>query len=131
MTGAAHWRRDLRASTRAVLASLGDDPRQIAASLEKSGVRATPRDTNDCAIAVFLGAVLATDPCVRSVWVSGHQVVLSPTQRWHRCVTIRLPESLRRFVSLFDRGEFPQLMRTRGHHRCDPSRWDTVSIPGE
>jgi hypothetical protein len=131
MAGAGHWRRDLRASTRAVLASLGDDPRQVAAYLERSGVSATPRDPGDCAIAVFLGAVLATDPCVRSIRVTGTEVVLVPDRRWHRAVAIKLSETLRHFVSLFDAGEFPQLMRTRGLPGRAPSRWDTVSMPCE
>ncbi len=112
MGQATHWRRDVRESTRTVLASLGETSAQIAASLDRSGVRAMPRDPNDCAIAVFLNAVLAVHPDVRAVRVTGTEVTLCPTQWWHAAVRIRLSAPLRHFVSSFDLGTFPQLMRT-------------------
>jgi hypothetical protein len=112
-------RRDLRENALALLASLGDTTQQIATSLERSGVRATPRNPSDCALAVFLGAVLASDPRIRSVYVTGYVVMLCPAQWWHPDVRITLSAPLRHFVSSFDRGSFPQLMRTSGGESSD------------
>jgi hypothetical protein len=108
------WRRELRQNTEAFLESLGETPVQIAANLERSGVRATPRDSGDCAIAVFLHATLATHPTVHAVTVTGTEVILSPTRRRHRVMRVRLSEPLRRFVCSFDYGAFPQLTRAPG-----------------
>jgi hypothetical protein len=112
MGQATHWRRDVRESTRTVLASLGETSAQIAASLDRSGVRAMPRDPNDCAIAVFLNAVLAVHPDVRAVRVLGTEVMLCPERWWHPVVRVSLSTPLRHFVSSFDLGSFPQLIRT-------------------
>ncbi len=105
-------RRDLRENALALMASLGETTQQIATSLQRSGVRATPRNPSDCAIAVFLGAVLASDSRVGSVYVTGSKVMLSPAKSWQRLVTIRLSAPLGDFISSFDLGTFPELTRT-------------------
>ncbi len=112
MGQATHRRRDLEERTQAVLASLGETSAQIATSLDRSGVRAMPRDPNDCAIAVFLNAVLAVHPDVRAVRVLGTEVRLCPERWWHPVVRVSLSAPLRHFVSSFDLGTYPQLMRT-------------------
>ncbi len=94
------------------MVSLGETTQQIATSLERSGVRATPRNPSDCAIAVFLGAVLASDFRVGSVYVTGSKVMLTPAKSWQRLVTIRLSAPLCEFISSFDLDTFPQLMRS-------------------
>ena len=111
MRDGACSRRVLRDSTRELLAALGEDPAQVAAYLQESGVRGTLRHRGDCAIAVFLNAVLASDPDVRSVTVTSDEVVLRRPQWWRPGIRVSLPEPLRRFVSLFDAGEFPGLTR--------------------
>jgi hypothetical protein len=119
MTRKPRWRRDIRARTQAMLATLGETPVQIAASLERSGVRATPRSSGDCAIAVFLNAVLVADPNVEAVRVGGTEIILKPSSRWHRGVRIRLSEPLRDFVCSFDAGKFPELTRAPGVDSID------------
>lgn len=107
------WSRSLRGQVQQVLGSLGDHPVQIAQQLEMAGVRGTPSHPEDCAIAVYLSAVIGADPDVHRVKVTYEHVVIS-SARWYRPrVTVRLSRPLQSFIASFDRGRYPQL--TRAH----------------
>ena len=108
-----HWRRELRGHAAGVLGSLGDDPSEVARRLREAGVKGTPGDPRDCAIAVYLSAVVAADASIRAVKVTTDSVVISPAKRWHPPVVVGLSEPLRTFVAGFDRRAYPDLVRGR------------------
>lgn len=111
-------RRQLEADTRVLLSSLGDDPVQIAATLDAFGVRATPGDPWGCAIAVFLHALLSGERGVASISVTNTEVRLNPPTPWRRSAHVLLSDPLRQFVSSFDVEGFPALVR--GETRRSP-----------
>lgn len=111
MPRATPWRRALRAHVQEVLASLGNGPDEIARQLEEAGVRGTPHNQEDCAIAVYLSAVVGADPEVRRLRVRCERVVVE-SPRWYRHrVSVRLSRPLQEFVACFDHGIYPQLTR--------------------
>jgi hypothetical protein len=122
-------RRQLKSDVRTLLSSLGDSPAQIAARLEAFGVRATARDPRGCAIAVFLNAVLAAEPAVRSIKVTNKRVVVETTGRWSRDARVKLSGALRRFVSAFDESLFPALVRVEAQGSPPMAAHDGSSGP--
>lgn len=108
-----HWRRELRGQTAGVLGSLGGNAPQVARRLQDAGVQGTPGDPRDCAIAVYLSAVVTADPIVRAIKVTTDSVVISPSGRWRPPVVVGLSEALRTFVNGFDRRAYPELVRAR------------------
>jgi len=93
----------------AFLVGLGSTGAEIAARLACEGVRGVPGDTDDCAVAVYLHAVLGPDHQVRSVKVTGDAVAV---YRWRRRgIAVHLPEPVRAFIGEFDKGRFPILVR--------------------
>ena len=115
-----HWRRELRGHADCMLATLGDDAGEVARRLEDAGVRGTPGDPRDCAIAVYLSAVVAADPRVRSLRVMSQRVVISPTRWGHPPIVVELSDALRAFVVAFDRRAYPTIVRPERPAR--PSR---------
>jgi hypothetical protein len=103
-------RRALRAQTRQLLTSLGDDADQVAASLAAEGVRGTAHSAQGCAIAVYMSAVVAADHRVGSVIVTGTRIGVKPEPRWSPLIVVPLPRAVRRFVSAFDAEKFPHLL---------------------
>jgi hypothetical protein len=106
------WRSELRGQVRDLFGSLGNDASGVARRLEEAGVRGTPRDSGDCAIAVYLSAVVCTDPAVRALKVTADRVIVTRASRWRPPITVSLPVPLRSFVASFDRDCYPQLTRT-------------------
>lgn len=94
----------------AFLVGLGSTGVEVAARLAREGVRGVPGDTDDCAVAVYLHAVLGPDHHVRSVKVAGGAVALYRSRR--RAISVPLPEPIRAFIGDFDKGRFPALIRT-------------------
>lgn len=107
-----HWRREMRQQAAQVLGSLGDDSQGVARRLRESGVRGVPGDTRECAIAMYLSAVVAADPGVRTLKVRTDRVVISPARGWHRPIVVGLPGPVCTFVAGFDRRAYPELIRT-------------------
>lgn len=93
----------------AFLVGLGSTGVEIAARLAREGVRGVPGDTDDCAVAVYLHAVLGPDHQVRSVTVNDGAVAVSRCRR--RGISVPLPEPVRAFIGEFDKGRFPVLVR--------------------
>ena len=108
-----HGRKELRDRVAEMLRTLGGDPEEVSRQLELASVRGTPRDPQDCAIALFLTAILGADPAVRTLKVFNDRVVVFPTQRWLGQIVVRLSEPLRLFVADFDRDRYPQLTRKK------------------
>jgi hypothetical protein len=111
MPSVTPWHSELRGQVRDLLGSLGGDVGVVAKHLEEAGVRGTPRDSGDCAIAVYLSAVVGTDPAVRNLKVTADRVIITRAPRWRPPMTVSLPVSLRSFVASFDRDCYPQLTR--------------------
>jgi len=107
------WRRRLRNDVSQLLGGLGDDAAEVAKRLEAAGVQGTPRDVRDCAIAVYLSAVLGGDPDVRGLDVMADGIVISPARRWAPSISVGLSPPVRMFVAGFDRNDFPGLVRAQ------------------
>ncbi len=105
-------RRELRAHVAHELRALGDTHDEVARRLEGAAVRGTPGDVTDCALAVYLSAVVAADPRVRCLYVGPVRVFIRRDRpRWWPWIGVGLPKALCRFVEHFDRGAYPALVR--------------------
>ena len=98
-----------------LLADLGRDPDEVAASLRDAGVRGDPRSNSSCAIALYTAAVLRTDPRIRSVAVGPCTLVLTldrpDDSRPGGRLTVQLPKAVRGFVAGFDAHAYPEVLR--------------------
>ena len=103
-------RRALRAQVADELRCLGDTKDEVAQRLEAVGVRGRPGNASDCALAVYLSAVVAADPRVHAVHVAYDRVFIRLDSRWWY-VGVPLPKTLRRFVEDFDHRRYPALVR--------------------
>ncbi|MDA8070550.1 MAG: hypothetical protein M0Z82_02885 [Actinomycetota bacterium] len=104
-------RATVRRQTDELLTALGDTPAQVAASLAGAGVRGVPSNSRDCAVAVYLGAVVAADDRVRGVKVCKSEVLVERTGWWRRSVVVALPTAVRELIAAFDARSYPQLLR--------------------
>jgi hypothetical protein len=104
--------RVIREQTRELLGGLGHDAEEVATSLAAQGVRGKPRSAQGCAIAVYVGAVVAADNRVRSITVEDTRLTIRPAKRWSRPVAVRLPRPVRDFITGFDAEKFPRLLAT-------------------
>jgi hypothetical protein len=141
--------RQIKRTTRGLLAELGDTPDEVASTLRSTGVQGIPRDNRSCAVALYLSALVGTHPCIRSVTV-GHcslmlTLVAPADARPAGRLWVQLPKPVRGFVAAFDTRQYPEVTRNttapspRGAGRPsaeptpDPSRpaSDPVSVrPG-
>jgi hypothetical protein len=112
MPRSARARRELRDQVAQVLRSLGDDKDDVARQLGAAGVRGRPGDVGDCALAVYLSAVVTADPRVVTVRVLPVKVLIRMERRWWP-VTVKLPRGLRAFIADFDQRRYPSLVRPR------------------
>ena len=98
--------------TRSLLRTLGADAGSVATSLAAAGVKGQPADARQCALAVYLHAVMDGDTRVATVRVFHDRLVLgSPGRvRPHR-VVVPLPPAVRAFVTAFDAQRYPVLVR--------------------
>jgi hypothetical protein len=107
--------RELRQHVQELLIGLGNSPTEVAATLRRAGVRALPKDPQDCAIAVYLRAVIGGDRRVRSITVHGSTVKVQLGERtrwrWPNLVSVLLPDPVRKFISAFDQVIYPDLVR--------------------
>ena len=112
MPRSTQGRRALRAQAAHMLCSLGDSGEAIAQQLETAGVRGSPGKAWDCALAVYLSAVVAADPRVRAVYVGPERVFIKGHfPRWWPWIGIPLSKPLRSFVADFDKRAYPMLVR--------------------
>lgn len=96
-----------------LLRSLGADAGSVAMSLAAAGVQGQPADARQCALAVYLHAVMDGDPRVATVRVFHDRLVIgSPGRVRQRRVVVALPPAVRGFVAGFDAQRYPVLVRT-------------------
>ena len=109
--------RQLKKETGALLAALGQTPDQVAASLEQVGIAGVPRSNRGCAVALYLNAVLGTEPSVRGITVGHCSLLIDLVQPADRRpagrLLIQLPKPVRRFVAAFDARQYPGVVRPR------------------
>jgi hypothetical protein len=107
--------RQLKQQAGALLAELGRDPDEVAATLEAAGVRGDPRSNLSCAVALYLNASMGSDPRIRSVAVGPCTVLLDmaapPGRRPAGKLQVQLPKAVRRFVAAFDARQYPEVTR--------------------
>jgi len=117
--------RQLKRQTRAVLCELGTSPDEVAASLRAAGVHGVPRDNRSCAIALYLTALMGSDPRVRGVNVGHCSLLLDtaapPEFRPHGRLLVQLPKPVRQFVAAFDARQYPTVTREPQERRQSPA----------
>jgi hypothetical protein len=109
--------RALQSDVGGLLESLGTTPEEVAERLDSEEVTGMRKSGSQCAVAVYLRAVVGADPRVRALRVSDREVELT---RWGLLalpVRVGLPPAVRAFVAGFDRGRFPDLERPRPPNR--------------
>jgi hypothetical protein len=104
--------RTLKRHTNDLLVGLGDTPDEVAESLQAAGVRGVPRDNRSCAVAVYVSALMGSEPRIRSVAV-GHCALsismVTPDHRPAGRLMVQLPKPVRRFVAAFDGDAYPSV----------------------
>jgi hypothetical protein len=119
---------ELARHARGLLEGLGTEPSQVAAALTDTGVRGVPADARQCALAMYVRAVMAGDRRVTGIRVFHDRVVITCPGRWHHHrVTAALPMALRAFVAGFDAQRYPALVRQPDE---DPRRSERVGCAG-
>lgn len=107
--------RQLKKQTRTLLGALGDNPDQVAASLQAAGVQGVPRDNRSCAVALYLSAQLGSEADIRSVTVGHCSMLVSLVNPEDRRpagkLLIQLSKPMRRFVAAFDAWQYPAIVR--------------------
>jgi hypothetical protein len=112
----------LRAQVARELGSLGATADEVAERLAAAGVRGRPGNASDCALAVYLSAVVASDPQVRAVYVAPERVLLKLDQRrWWPWIGVAMSKPLRSFVARFDRSAYPTLVRSDAAADAEPT----------
>jgi hypothetical protein len=109
----SHLRR-LKRETNEFLSGLGDGPDEVAAALQAADVRGVPQDNFSCAVAVYLTALMGTDPQIRSVTVGRCSLVINligPDDRPAGRLLVQLPKPVRQFVEAFDAHQYPSVVR--------------------
>jgi len=122
--------RQLKRQVRGLLGGLGSCEDEVAQSLQRAGVHGVPKDNRSCAVALYVGAVMASDPRIRSIKV-GHCSLLidmaavdsatietggidtgtSPAWRPAGRMLVQLPKPVRQFVAAFDARRYPAVTR--------------------
>jgi hypothetical protein len=109
----SHLRR-LKKQTSSLLVGLGDNPNEVAASLEAAAVRGVPKDNRSCAVAVYLNSLMGAEPSIRSITVGHCSLVVNlvgPDQRPAGRLLVQLPKPIRQFVAAFDQWRYPTVVR--------------------
>jgi hypothetical protein len=107
--------RQLKRHTGALLAELGDSPDDVADALQGAGVLGIPASNRRCAVALYLGAVMGSDPRVRSLAVGPCSLVINLVRpedlRPAGRLQVQLPKPVRQFVAAFDAHRYPMVVR--------------------
>ena len=107
-TSAIRDRRDLRHAIRGFGGSLGQTPAAVASRLKSWDVRGTPRDSNGCAIARCLRAIIGADPSVANIWVTDRRVHVKRSGS-RVPIIVKLPKPVCSFIRAFDSGCYAEL----------------------
>ncbi|MDA8298305.1 MAG: hypothetical protein M0004_17305 [Actinomycetota bacterium] len=95
-----------------LLSDLGGSPGDIAHRLSALGVRGVPTDVNQCAIAVYLNAVVGADRHVHSLSVWNDRVRVTFGRILTQSCDVPLSSCLQEFIDRFDARSYPELVRS-------------------
>jgi hypothetical protein len=106
--------RQIKRKTSGLLAELGNSPDEVAETLRVTGVQGVPRDNRSCAVALYLSALVGSEPSIRSVAVGHCSLTINlvaldsrPAGR----LQVQMPKPVRRFVAAFDARQYPMVTR--------------------
>ncbi len=95
-----------------LLSDLGNSPADVARRLNALGVRGVPTDVNQCAIAVYLNAVVGADRHVHRLSVWNDRVRITFGRIVTQSCDVPLSSCLQQFIDRFDARGYPDLVRT-------------------
>jgi len=104
-------RQTLRTSLRELLGGLGSTGPEVAQTLRSAGIEGTKKSARDCALALYLRAVVTGDKRVGSIVVWGPTIVVHRTGGLRLPIRLAVPDAVRTFIAGFDQGDFPELVR--------------------
>jgi len=104
-------RQTLRTSLRELLVGLGSTGPEVAQTLRSAGIEGTKKSARDCALALYLRAVVTGDMRVGSVVVWGPTIVVHRTGGLRLPIRLAVPDAVRAFIAGFDQGYYPELLR--------------------
>jgi hypothetical protein len=106
--------RQIKRKTSGLLAEMGNSADEVAETLQATGVQGVPRDNRSCAVALYLSALVGTEPSIRSIAVGHCSLTINlvaldarPAGR----LQVQLPKPVRRFVAAFDARQYPMVIR--------------------
>jgi hypothetical protein len=115
MGGIVTSRRQLTRQIRSLLADLGSTHQEVASTLHRAGIRAVPKQPDNCAVAMYLGAVLGADSRIHSVTVGSNCLKAATKQAtpfyFYGTMLIPVPKAVGQFIAAFDEGRYPELVR--------------------
>jgi hypothetical protein len=115
MGGIVTSRRQLTRQIRSLLSDLGSSHQEVAATLLRAGIRAVPKQPDNCAVAMYLGAVLGADSRIQSVTVGSNCLKAATKQAtpfyFYGTMLIPVPKAVGQFIAAFDEGCYPELIR--------------------
>jgi hypothetical protein len=124
MGGTMNSRKQLKKQIGHLLADLGTSHGEVAASLQRAGIRGVPRNPGGCAIALYLGAVLGTDSRIQSVTVGTNCLKASTLQStpfyFYGTMLVPVPKPVGQFIAAFDEGCYPELVREQATNATQP-----------
>lgn len=117
--------RQIKREANVLLGSLGESPDEVAESLLAAGIRGVPRDNRMCALALYVSALMGSEPGIRSVSVGHCSMAITmvrPTDlRPAGRLLVQLPKPVRRFVAAFDDRRYPLIIAVQDSERdTDP-----------
>jgi hypothetical protein len=81
----------------------------VASNLAALRVVGMPKHSTDCAVARYLGAIVGTERCVRTISVSDRSVHVTLVGG-HVPLRVSLPKPVCKFIQGFDSGCYPDLI---------------------
>jgi hypothetical protein len=120
--------RQLKKQIQDLLVGLGSCRFEVAQALHDLGVRAVPKDPCECAVAIYLKAVLNADLRIASLVVESRDVkVRIEGSKWFHfhIATVALPQPIRQFIVAFDEAVYPDLLRKESSESSPRSGYTT------
>jgi hypothetical protein len=95
------------------LVGLGSTESEVARTLRSAGIEGTKKSARDCALALYLRAVVTGDMRVGSIVVWGPTIVVHRTGGLRLPIRLAVPGPVRTFIAGFDQGDYPEMLRDR------------------
>jgi hypothetical protein len=113
--------RQLKRQVQALLDGLGSCQDEVAGALHSAGVQGVPKDNRSCAVALYVTALMGSDPRIRAVRVGHCSLLIDmaslPERRPAGRMLVQLPKPVRQFVADFDARLYPSVTREQQDRR--------------